>query len=72
MRAEVYIDDKLTETVNLSTDFNERRFDPFWKYQLPKQKHKVRIKFINTPANAEFVLNDIIIYSDKPFKFAER
>jgi hypothetical protein len=72
MKAEVYINEQLTETVNLSTDFNKRRFDPFWKYQLPKQKYKVQIKFVDMPENGEFVLNDMIIYSDKPYRFSEK
>lgn len=63
-RLEVYIDDKLAETVELPASFTTRRYEICWKYQLPKQKHKVRLKLLNANANEPVNLRSYIVYSD--------
>ena len=65
---EMYINGKLVEKVKLPTESNKRRFIPFWKYQLPKGKHKVLIKILNPVEHAQIQLKYAIIYDDKPFK----
>lgn len=65
-RAELYIDNKLVETAELPTSFTTRRHELFWKYQLPKQKHTVRIKLLNREEQSPIRITSIILYSDKP------
>lgn len=65
-KAELYIDGTLTETVELPASYTTRRYELFWKYQLPKQKHSVRIKIINPDHANEIKIQDIIFYGDKP------
>ncbi|WP_171597517.1 ADP-ribosylglycohydrolase family protein [Marinifilum caeruleilacunae] len=65
---EMYIDGKLVEKIKLPTEQNRRRFTPFWKYQLPKGKHKVVIKILNPIDYGNIELSYAIIYDDKPFK----
>ena len=67
-QTEMYIDGKLVEKVKLPTERNKRRFTPFWKYQLPKGKHKVVIKILNPVDFVDVQLQHAIIYDDKPFK----
>lgn len=57
------IDGKDAETVVLPTDFTTRRFDPFWKYNLPEGDHTIKIK-INNPDQKYFLnISDLLIYS---------
>lgn len=65
-KAEVYIDGNLMETSELPANFTTRKYDLFWKYKLPKQKHQVRIKLINPSDKQNIRLDEVIIYSDKP------
>ncbi len=64
---EMYIDGKLMETAKLPTEVNKRRFTPFWRYQLPKGKHKVVIKILNPVDYAKIDINYAIIYGDEPY-----
>ncbi|HEU5293100.1 MAG TPA: ADP-ribosylglycohydrolase family protein [Cyclobacteriaceae bacterium] len=66
---EVYIDGQLTEKVKLPTAENKRRFTPFWKYQLPKGKHKVVVRILNPVAYAEPEIKYAIVFDDKPVEF---
>jgi len=61
--AEIFIDEELSETVKLPTSFITRRHDICWKYNLPKQKHKIRVKLINPKPGYKLWLGDIIVYS---------
>ena len=65
-KTELYIDDKLIETVELPANFTTRRHEAFWKYQLPKQKHTVRIKILNPDEKNPIRIDEVIVYSDKP------
>jgi hypothetical protein len=62
---EMYIDDVLTATTKLPTNNIKRKFIPFWKYQLPAGKHKVRLKVLNPTDQARIRLTNAIIYGDK-------
>ena len=64
-KAELYIDGKLVETSELPASYTTRKYDLFWKYKLPKQKHSVRIKLLNPSDKQTIRLDDVIIYSDK-------
>ena len=65
---EMYIDGSLVEKAKLPTAINQRRFTPFWRYQLPMGKHKVVIKILNPIDYAKVEYNHAIIYGDKPFE----
>ncbi|HUR10662.1 MAG TPA: ADP-ribosylglycohydrolase family protein [Flavitalea sp.] len=65
-RAELYIDNVLTETSELPSNYTTRKNDLFWKYKLPKGKHTVTIKLLNPVESQTIRIDDVIIYSDKP------
>ena len=52
-------------TAHLPADYTTRKYDLFWKYKLPKQKHTVRIKLIQPNEKQSIQIDDLIIYSDK-------
>jgi hypothetical protein len=64
--AEMYVDDKLVEKIDLPTAFTTRRYELAWKYDLPKGKHRVRVKILNPDKSRLFNVWDAIIYTDKP------
>jgi ADP-ribosylglycohydrolase len=66
--AELYVDDKIIESVWLPTQFNTRRPEIGWKYDLSKGAHTVRLKILNpAPSHfAEIQNAEAIIYTDKP------
>jgi hypothetical protein len=64
--ADLFIDDRLAETVNLPTNFTRRRFTPFWKYELPDGKHTVRLKIRNPSSDASVFMERAVIYGSKP------
>ncbi|QDK82245.1 ADP-ribosylglycohydrolase family protein [Spirosoma sp. KCTC 42546] len=64
--AELSIDDKKIETAKLPADFTHRRHELFWRYQLPKGKHTVRIKVLNPDAEHIVRMGELIVYSDQP------
>lgn len=66
--AELYIDEKKVETARLPANFTQRRYDLFWKYQLPKGKHSVRIKLLNPDQDYVVRMGDLLVYSDQPVK----
>ncbi len=65
---EMYIDGKLVEKAKLPTAVNGRRFTPFWRYRLPRGKHKVLIKILNPVDYATIEYNDAVIYDDRPYE----
>ncbi len=64
---QMFIDGELIEAAKLYTATNNRRFTPFWRYQLPKGHHKVSIKILNPVDYADIELRYVVIYDDKPF-----
>ena len=61
---EVYIDNKLEETVKLPMKNSSRRLEPAWKYNLPEGKHTIKLKWINHKPEYEYRINDLIVYSE--------
>jgi hypothetical protein len=76
--AELYVDEKLVETIKLPASFTTRRHELAWQYGLPKGKHSVRLKLLNPSKDETIRLGEAIIYSDAPVngieatKIAER
>ena len=66
LEADLYIDGTKQETARLPTSFLTRRYDLFWQYQLPNQKHTVRIVVKNPNPDYELRTWDYVVYSDKP------
>lgn len=64
--AELYIDGKKLETAKLPSKHNKSRADLFWKYQLPKGKHKVIIKIINRTDEQKLYAVDFLVYDSQP------
>jgi hypothetical protein len=64
---EMYIDGELVETAKLPTAFRDRRFYPFYNYQLPKGSHEVRFKVLNPTEDAKLQLQFAVTYDDEPF-----
>lgn len=64
-KTELYLDDKLIESPELPASFITRRHELCWKYQLPKEKHHVKLKILNPSKKFEIVPSEVIIYSDK-------
>lgn len=65
-KVEVYIDGKLSETAQLPASFTRRRYDLCWKYQLPKAKHQVRLKWLNPDPAYTLRAIDVLVYDNKP------
>lgn len=66
LEAEVYIDGELVETTKLPTAEHARKFIPFWRYELPRGQHTVRLKIVNPSETAYVQLHRAVIYDDKP------
>ncbi len=66
--AELYVDGQKVETAKLPANFTQRRYDLFWKYQLPKGKHTVRVKLLNPDADHVVRMTDLLVYGDQPVK----
>jgi hypothetical protein len=68
LEAEITIDGNKSETIKLPTNYTTRRYDLFWKYELPKGKHTVSMKLLNP--NDKYAVNayHYIVFSDKPVR----
>ncbi len=60
--------DGVLDTLELPFNFNTRRHEVLSGYQLPVAKHKLKLRLLNPDPVANVLLNDVIIYSDKPEK----
>ena len=65
LKAALYIDDKEVEVANFPTDPIKSRTELFWRYQLPKGKHRISIKVLNPHPSYEFRTVDCLVYSNK-------
>lgn len=68
LEVEMYIDDELVETSKLPSNYKTRKPTPFWRYQLKKGKHTVKLKVLNPKEKVAISLNSLIIYDDKPIQ----
>jgi len=66
---QMFIDGAKVEDAKLPTAENNRRFTPFWRYQLPKGKHKVSIKVLNPVDYAQVEAQYVIVFDDKPVEY---
>jgi len=62
----LYIDGEQVETFAMTTDYIKRRNEVFWKYQLPKRKHRMKVVITNPQPGYRLRLNNYVVYSDTP------
>jgi len=65
-RLQVTLDGKKDELITMPFDYIKRKYDIYYKYQLPEGTHNVKIEWINRDPEFRLNLKDIIIYSSKP------
>ena len=66
VEVDVYLDGQQVESVRLPTRFKERRFIPFWRYELPDGPHTVRLVVQNPSPTAYVWLERAILYGSRP------
>lgn len=66
LSATMYIDGEKIETAEFPTAYRYRRLDLFWRYQLPKGRHTVKIEL--DESSDKYLLRswDYVVYSDAP------
>lgn len=64
--AELYVDGAFTERAELPLMHQQRRYDLFWKYGLPRRGHVVRMRWLNPVEGVDLIVGDVIVYSDEP------
>ena len=64
---DLYVDGTKIETGHIPANYTVRRNELFWKYQLSKGNHVVRVKILNPNPEFELRLTDAIIYRDPKF-----
>jgi hypothetical protein len=67
-KVELLVDEELIETASLPTNYYDRKPTLFWKYQLDKGKHKVKLNVLNPTGKATIILQSLIVYDDKPIE----
>jgi len=65
-KVEMYLDGERIETANLPASYTTRRPELFWKYQLPKGKHRATFKWLNPDPGASVHFGEAVVYSDAP------
>ena len=60
--------DGAKEIINLPYNFRIRRNELLSKYNLSQDKHMLKLTLLNPDKIGDIILNNIIIYSDKPVK----
>jgi hypothetical protein len=61
-KAELYLNNKFIEEVELPTSYVTRRSELFWKYQLPHDKYQVKIKLRNPSTEHKVMVTDVVVY----------
>jgi len=62
---DIYLDEKLIETTKMPTSFTTRKHEIFWKFDLKKGKHKLKIVWKNPAENVGLNVNSIVNFDDK-------
>lgn len=66
LNTQLYIDGKLVESPELPVSFTSRRNELCWKYDLPRGKHEVALKIMNSSNEYKISPGNVIIYDNKP------
>ncbi len=67
-RFEFIIDGKTDKTMSLPASYRLRPPEMYWKYELPAGHHTLEMRWLNPEGSAKVIVEDILIYSDKPAK----
>ncbi len=62
---ECYLDGELMEKAELPVSEHARRYELFWKFQLPKKRHHLSFKWLNPRNDAAVNLGELVVYSDE-------
>lgn len=62
----LYLDGTLVETTRLPTNQTQRKFIPFWRYELPDGPHTVRLQVQHPTDAAQVWLERAIVYGRAP------
>jgi hypothetical protein len=66
--ADLFIDGVLSETAKFPTNFKTRRHELFWKLNMPRGKHTVKIAVKNPDNGFDLRATDYIVYDNQPIK----
>ncbi|MFT3827655.1 MAG: ADP-ribosylglycohydrolase family protein [Chitinophagaceae bacterium] len=66
--ADLFIDGQLVETAKFPTNFKTRRHELFWKLNMPRGKHTVKITVKNPDSKFDLRATDYIVYDNQPAK----
>lgn len=66
LTAALYIDGKEVEKARLPVYGIHHRTDLFWRYQLPRGKHRVEVKILNPHPDYELSAVDCLVYDNQP------
>lgn len=65
---EVYIDDKMVASVQLSSDYATRSPEFYWNYELENESHEIKLIHLNPGPDQEVHITSFVVYSDEPFR----
>lgn len=65
-RLQVTLDGKKDELIIMPFDYIKRKYDIYYKYQLPDETHNIKIEWINRDPDFRLNLKDIVIYGNTP------
>lgn len=63
LTVDVYINDDFVETVALPTNSRRRKLDVYWNFELPEEKHKIKLVTNDIPQGYQVNINPLIVYS---------
>jgi len=65
-KVEMSVDGQIIQTVDMPTNFVDRRFYLFWSYDLEDTQHRIDMKVLNPSDQAEIIIQEILIYGSEP------
>ncbi len=67
-KVDMLIDGELVESVKLPASFKTRRYDLFWKYQLPMGQHTVTFQWLNPKKGSSVNISEAVVFVDETEK----
>jgi hypothetical protein len=61
---DVYLNDKLMETVMMPTNFTVRKHDIYWNYDLPEKDYTIKLVPNDFPAGYQLTVQALVVYSN--------
>jgi hypothetical protein len=61
-KAELYLNNKFIEEVELPVNFTTRRTELFWKYQLSHDNYQAKIRILNPSPEHKIRVTDVVVY----------